>query len=293
MSIYISNSLYISGAAGDDYNDNNPIIGYHSVLTPDDITVTGTTSVRAARNAWTPDTATVWEGEEYSGSSTTFSQYLNLANTSSVSVDYVGISRHNFADGGYEYTLQYSDDGVTWLDLSTPRILATNDAIVEYFDARTSGFFRIKLVKYSATDMPAPIIGHVKLGRALVLQRRIYVGHAPATISKKVKRSTYGSENGQYLGQIIQRSYYTSEISQENNSPAFIRSSIKPFIDHVNGQVEVENTAPSTFFFAWRPGDYPDEVIYGWTQDNIAPENQGGDRLGGRMSWNCSVEAVV
>ena len=291
MSIYISNSLYLSGTT--EYDANNPIVGYHSVLTPDDITVPETTSLRPAFNAWTPDTALVWEGEAYSGVSATLIQYIELANTNNVLVDYIGIGRHNFGDNGYEYTIQYSDDGgAVWLDASVPRIVGTNDSIMHYFDARTSGLFRIKIEK-TGTDIAAPIIGHIKLGVALVLQRRIYVGHAPATLAKNVKRSVYGSENGQYLGQIIQRSYYKSEIKQENNTPDFVRTKIVPFINHVNGQVVVNNTAPATFFFAWRPSDYPDEVIYGWTSDNIQPQNQGGDRLGGRMSWDCSIEAVV
>ena len=93
MSIYISNSLYLSGSG--DYNANNPIVGYHSVLTPDDITVDGTTSIRPAFNAWTPDTALVWEGQAYSGTSATLTQYVTLANTNNVLVDYIGIGRHN------------------------------------------------------------------------------------------------------------------------------------------------------------------------------------------------------
>lgn len=292
MSIYISNSLYINGGLGDDFNANNPIIGYHSVLTPDDITVTGTSSVRPPINAWTPDTALVWEGQAYSGASATLTQYLDLANPNQSEVDYIAIGRHNFYTGGYTYTVQASADGVSWDNVTSPNSVGTNDAIIHYFNVRNNPYFRIKITR-TGTDIPAPIIGHVKLGVALVLQRRIYVGHRPATLAKNVKKTIYGSESGQYLGQIVHRSYYTSEINQENNSPLFVRTKIVPFINHVNGHTVTANTSPATFFFAWRPSDYPSEVIYGWTSDNIQPENKGGDRLGGRMSWSCSMEAVV
>lgn len=292
MSIYISNNIYLSGGIGEDFNANNPIIGYHSILTPSDITVTGTSSVRPPVNAWTPDTALVWEGQSYSGASSTLIQYLNLGNPSGDEVDYIAIGRHNFYTGNYAYTIQASDDGVSWDNVSNPMVVGSNDAIIHYFNARTNIYFRIK-IEGSGTLIPAPIIGHVKMGVALVLQRRIYVGHSPATLAKNVKKTTYGSESGQYLGQVIHRSYYTCEISQDNNSPLFVRSKIVPFINHVNGHTSIEDTAPATFFFAWRPSDYPSEVIYGWTNDNIQPENKGGDGLGGRMSWSCSVEAVV
>ena len=292
MSIYISNSLYISGSLGDDYNLNNPIIGYHSILLPGQISAPISTSVRPAVNAWTPDTAQVWEGQAYSGVSATLSQYLLLENPDAQLVDYIGIARHNFYTGGYTVTIQASNDMVSWDNVAAPTAYNSNDSILYYFNARASLYFRIKIDK-TGTDIIAPIIGHVKLGNVLVLQRRIYVGHQPATLTKYVKKSSYGSENGQYLGQIVQRSYYKTEIKQENNSPAFVRSKIVPFINHVNGQSVVNDTAPATFFFAWRPGDYPTEVVYGWTNDNIHPENSGGDKMGGRMSWNCSVEAVV
>ena len=290
MSIYISNNLYLTGGNG--YNSNNPIIHYHSMLLPEYITATES-SVRPAINAWTPDTALVWEGEAYSGVSATLIQYLELSNPNNEQIDCISFGRHNFYTGGYIWTIQSSiDDGDTWDNVTAPTTSNSNDAIISYFNSRSHGLFRIKIEK-TGTSISAPIIGHVKMGRALILQRRIYVGHQPATLARNVKKTSLGSENGQYLGQVVHRSYYTTSINQENNSPAFVRANIVPFINHVNGHVEVNDTAPATFFFAWRPGDYPDEVVYGWTSDNIQPENQGSDSMGGRMSWSCSVEAIV
>lgn len=292
--IYISNNLYLTGGLGPDFNDNNPIVGYQSVLTPSDITAPTQPSVRSPENAWTPDTALVWEGygQVASGTPFTITQHLVLANTNNVLVDYIAFARHNLGSSQTTYRIQSSDDaGANWDDITSDKLLGSDDSVLHYFDAKSSGLFRIRMTK-TGNDVPAPIIGHVKLGAALVLQRRMYVGHMPG-ITKKVKRQQYGSENGQYLGQVIQRSYRTTRINQENNSPSFVRTNILPFINHVNGHVVIEDTAPATFFFAWRPSDYPDEVLYGWTQDNIEPENQGGDQLGGRMSWSCGVEAIA
>ena len=298
MSIYISNSLYINGAISPDMNDNNPIIGWHSVLQPENIIASEYVSGRPAVNMWNPDTYSFWEGDSVAGDpSVSTTQYVTLVNTNNAPVDYIGIAKHNLGSVGYTYTLQHSTNGgSTWSNVTAPRVIATNNAIIDYFDQLTSDQFRIKLEK-TLSGHPAtiagPIISHVKLGKALVLQRRIYVGHSPATIAKRVKKINNGSESGQYLGAIITRSYYMSECVQQNNTPAFVRTYIKPFIDHVNGHRSDDGTAPCTFFFAWRPGDYPDEIVYGWTDDNIAPKNQGSDSMGGRMEWSFNMECVA
>lgn len=298
MSIYISNNLYISGGLGPDINSNNPIIGWHSILRPQDIIATEHVAGRLPVNMWNPDTSSYWQGDGVAGSpgaSTT--QYIRLINEFNAPVDYIGVARHNFGTVGFTYTIQHSTDGGSvWSNVTTPRVIATDGAIMDYFDSKTSGQFRIRLQKSlsgSPAIIPAPIAAHVKMGVALVLQRRIYVGHKPATISKQVRKINNGSENGQYLGAIITRSYHTTDIQQQNNTPAFVRTYIKPFINHVNGHYASNNTAPCTFFFAWRPSDYPDEVVYAWTSDNIVPENQGSDSMGGRMKWGFEMECIA
>ena len=297
MSIYISNSIYLNGGLGADFNGNNPIVGYDSILQPQDIQADEFTPGRPAINMWTPDTSSVWEGITVSGSpSVATTQYITLANSNNRPVDYVGIARHNFGDVGYTYTLQHSvDGGAVWDNISTPRIVGNNNAIIEYFDVKTSGLFRIELSKTLAGSpavIAGPVIAHIKLGRALVLQRRIYVGHEP-TIIDKVKTITNGSDSGQYLGKIIVRSYRSASISQDNNTPAFVREKVVPFLNHCNGQVVINNTSPTTFFFSWRPTAYPLEVAYCWAEDISYPENSGSDGLGGRMKWSVSCGAIA
>ncbi len=297
MSIYISNALYISGGLGADINENNPIIGWHSVLTPSDIIATEYFSGKSAVNMWNPDTSSVWEGETVSDTpSVSTTQYIELINSDNAPIDYIGVARHNLGTVGFTYTIQHSTNGgSSWSNVTTPRVIGTDSAILDYFDQLLSGNFRIKLEK-SASGFPAaiqgPIVAHIKMGVALILQRRIYAGHKPPLVAK-VRKISNGSESGQYLGAIITRSYHTSEIEQQNNSPSFVRTYIKPFLNHINGHSVNTNTAPCSFFFSWRPGDYPDEIVYGWTTDNVEPENQGGDSMGGRMKWGLSMECVA
>lgn len=287
--IYISNDLFLTGAIDNYANENNPIIGYHSVLQSSDFSQSGTVSAISqtfpVANLWSPDTSSVWKGEEDEDATLVF------ANGNNETVDYFAIAKHNLYSAKYTFVLQYESGG-SWFDIQPERLVSNDNAILVYFDAVSYSQFRV-VIGSTTGSTGNPILAHVKLGRALVLQRRIFSGHKPATLSPMVKKTTYGSESGQYLGQVVHRSYYKSECQQENNSPQFIRDKIVPFINHCNGHTEIEGAAPSTFFFSWRPGTYPDEVIYGWTDDNINPEIQGGDQLGGRMKWGCSIEAVA
>lgn len=268
MSAYVSNGPYLSGAS----LYNHPIILWHSILLVGDITTDGAAANRPALNMWNPDTSSVWQGADAA------EQYINLANGGGANVNCLGIAKHNFGSGRIRYQLQESPDGVTWDDLTTLRTPADNNAILLHFDDTSRAFFRLRLVPQETT---APVVAHIKLGPALILQRRIYVGHAPATLVKHASRITNGSENGQYLGAIVTRQWHETSVSQENNTPQFVRSQVVPFIEHAH---------TGTFFFAWRPIDYPLEVIYGWTDDNIHPDNQ---RPNGYMQWGFKMQGVA
>lgn len=285
MSIYISNSAYISGLS-DDIGPDNGIIGYHSVLTPDGIIASDTVAGRSPSNMWTPDTASVWQGENGTVSTT---QYVTLINQNNETINYIGVAKHNLGTVGFTYTIQHSTDGgSTWANVSSPKVMATNNAIIDYFDDKISGHFRIRLQKTAAT-IDAPIIAHVKMGEALVLQRRIHANYEPP-LANYVKKIENVSESGQYLGQIVVRTYKKpGSIEQQNNTPEFVRTYIVPFIRHCNGEIEAEDTAVSTFFWAWRPTSYPDEVVYCWASNIEMPKNQSGIAL---MSWSVDIEAV-
>lgn len=271
MSVYISNALYLNQKA------NCPLIGYHSILRLEHISALNSTDSRPVRNLWSPDTATFWQG--------TGSTYLTLANPAGVSVDYVGMARHNLGSRHIAYSIQQSLDGLTFTDITVFKTVSNDNAIVDYFDATTAPFIRILFGPSIPSGNP-PIIAHVRMGQMLILPQRIYVGHVPPT--RHVARITNGSENGQFLGQIITRAWHQTSCKQEHLAPDFVRQFIQPFIEHCNGADN--GTAQSTFFFAWRPLSYAQEVIYGWTEDNIKPENQLAN---GMMNFSFDIHGVA
>jgi hypothetical protein len=294
MSIYISNEIFLAGLPADGINENNGLILWDSILTPSDFQASGDPGF-PARNMWTPDTYQYWLGVgSIAMPANTLSDHVVLSNGGNEIVNCLGIARHNFGTEQYVFVFQESTDGGSnWTDITEPKVVPDDKPILEFFDDTNAGLFRIRLTKFT-TLFRQPIIAHVKLGKALVLQRRTFLGHAPATLSKDVSRTQMTSESGQYLGQIITRSFRSGSIDQENNTADYVRENIAPFINHINGHNEQNDTAPATFFYAWRPGDYPDEVVYAWTEDNVKPQNSatyGGG--GGLMSWSLRFGAIA
>lgn len=262
--ITISNALYLTAIPT---LGNRPIIGWQSIITTSALSASEELAARPVVNLWNPDTTSLWEADVVP---TDGLIYVNIGNPTFESVDYIGIARHNFGTGGIEYTLQESDDNVIFTDVTTSRTPSDDAAIVDYFDQRTSEYFRLKL-NCGAT---APSIAHIKLGVALILQRPMFVGYEPLTLSRFSRSITNASDTGQYLGDVVVRRWQRGSVRQQHTSGSWIRQYLVPFIQHVKLDRADDGTPQGPFFFAWRQAEYPLETIYGWTNDDIVPRNQ-------------------
>lgn len=276
---------------------DNPIIFYHSVLTVADISATTEPNPdRPATNLWNPDTASVWEGTQIAGAEGYLSgDDIYLYNTKNLSVNYVAICGHNFAQASasYRITLYKSTNGASWTQIDSYSLGATDSStLVFYFDETTDGFFKIEIELASSIPL-TPIISHIKMGMATVLQRRIYSGYERPQI--KTRSINNGSESGQYLGQVIISKYKEpSAIKQENNTPDFVEVCVNDFLNHCNGIEYETDSAASTFVFCWRPFSYPVDVVYGWATDISYPVIQKGSVNNfGLVSWSVSIGAIL
>lgn len=270
MSIYFPGTLL----------DNRPVIGWHSVLRPQDIVAGSELINRPALNLWSPDTAGLWEPSATNS-------YLTLINATGGTVNYIGIARHNLGSGAIAYNIENSPDGTNWFSLKAIKTVSDDSAIIEYFAPSSLPFFRIY---FTQSGSAKPRIAHVKLGRLLVLTSKIYVGHKPASLVRYADGITQTSENGQYLGRINTAVWRRSAVSQANVDPAFVRLSIMPFVAHANNTAADDGTAQGPYFFAWRPADYSNDVVYGWTHSTIHPDNQ---QPNGLMGFSFDVECIA
>ena len=101
---------------------------------------------------------------------------------------------------------------------------------------------------------------------ALAMQRAIYAGHSPITLSRKTVKRPTKSEFGQWLGSSTIRHGLKTSFEWKNLKAAWYREYFDPF---------VKSARTKPFFIAWRPSKFPNEIAYAWTSNDIKPSNMG------------------
>jgi len=180
---------------------------------------------------------------------------LDIEFADPTTLDYVAIAAHTIGSEGGAIEIYDSVEGL--LATVTP---SDNSPIILHFDQIQSTNITLRLTTAAAA------IGVVYAGRLLAMMRPIYGGHTPGVLNRQTTFQNNKSEGGQFLGRSIVRRGYAESFSWRNLAPDWYRTNFDPF---------VEAAREYPFFIAWRPGDYPDEVLYGWTSSDIEPINNG------------------
>jgi len=181
---------------------------------------------------------------------------------SAKSLDYIFIASHNLGSTGAAFVTESSIDGVTWTPTNDEQIRADNNAIALLFENRPARYIRLRITSALAT----PKIGVIMAGLALQMQRPIYGGHTPITLSRETEIRPSTSEGGQWLGRSVVRRGYVGRYSWQHLTADWVREFFSPFIDRARFQ---------PFGIAWRPGKFPTEAAYVWTDGDIRPSNMG------------------
>lgn len=176
-------------------------------------------------------------------------------------VDYIGIAAHTLGSGGNTFRVQYSSDGSSWSDATGDMTVADDTPIMVFFGLQSARYWRLNI-----SSGTVPIIGTWYAGKALAMQRAIYSGHSPITLSRQTVIRSNKSEGGHFLGRYIVRSGVNTSASFQHLTASWYREYFDPFVLSAR-------TMP--FFFAWRPREYPREVAYAWTAGDISPSNMG------------------
>lgn len=209
-----------------------------------------------------PDTAEFWQPTSLPATWT-----VDLG--TSRDVDYVGIAGHTLGSSGCAVKVETSDRSVAgspsaqvWTTFAL-EISPGDDAPLLFLDdsiiARD-----VRLTITGGSTMPQ--IGVVYAGEVLAMQRPIYGGHSPMTLSRETILTRNLSRGGQFLGQSFRRHGMSGSASWRHLEPDWYRDNFDPF---------VKAARQYPFFFAWRPADYPLEVAYAWVLDDIRPSNMG------------------
>ena len=194
-----------------------------------------------------------------------------------VTVDACGIASHTMGSDGNAVEVQYFD-GSDWETVGdfAP---GADDPILFLFEPTEAQRWRIRV-----TGSDVPSIGVVFFGKALQMYRPIYQGHSPLSLSRETVREPNRSERGQWLGISVTRRGVKTDFSWENLPALWYRDEFDPFVKYAS-------QGPGTFFIAWRPSQFPQEVGYCWLdQDDIQPDNSGPRDL---MSVSMSVRGQI
>lgn len=256
--IYVSSDIVLADTAGD-FRPNAPLVGYRTLLSTTNVTSDEALAGFPASNLANPSTAEMWKGE------TTDEQAVTVFLSTPQACDYVGIARHNFGSAGITVQVQSSTDGIAWDDLGDDFLPGDDSPIMVRFEVTTGQHFRLLLTPGA---LP-PQMGVLYLGRLLVLQRNLYVGHTPMSYSYDGVATTGISESGQFLGSIARRANPSTSVKQPNLTATWFRANMAAFFKQCSGMATDKRRTP--FFFAWRPTTYPVEVAFGWFPEGAAP----------------------
>ena len=252
MSVVISQNLALSLQSSEELSLNNARIGYQSYL--DDAILTTLLPSQDGypiENIKTGQTFEVFK-------STVSAEIISIDLGVAQDIDYIGMVGKNIQTYGLEYSL----DGINYTQISLGS-LTDNIAIMGLFESTTARYWRI-LVGTGTTDTIN--IANVKLGQVLAMYRPIYGGHSPITLSRKTTYKPNMSEGGEFLGRTITRYGYTGSYNWQHLPATWYREAFDPFVKHAR---------TGTYYIAWRPETFPQEVAYGWTNEDIIPSNMG------------------
>jgi len=240
-------------------NPSGALIGYNNLL----VTATNDDGSKAL----IPNTWEKWFG-------TVGGTTMKFQLASSSDIDFVGIASHNLSSGAFKITVSTAvtvGGALTIVDEINP---LDNSPIMLTFDTRTVEEVVVVLSTSSAQ------IGVVYAGKALQMQRDIYGGHSPITLSAQTKYQSNISDTGQFLGRNIVSQGSEANFSWRLLDPDWYRENFQPF---------VVSARTKPFFMLWRPDMYASEIAFGQTTSDIKPTNMGGGH--GRMSVSFNMSA--
>ena len=261
MSILITQSALLAATVA--YPFTNARIGHHTITRDGTLTASTDQTGSPAYAAGLPNTYESWIPNEVPA-------WIQVDHGSSIVCDYIGIAAHDIGTTGANIAVQYSSDGISWSDAVTSTAFTDDTPIMIFFDEINARYWRLYITG------AIPTIGVWYVGKALAMQRAVYGGHSPITLSRNNTVRANTSEGGQFLGRYIVRSSVETTAKFQHLTASWYRSYFDKF---------VLSARQYPFFFAWRPTDYPREVAYAWTTGDIRPANMGiGDLM--EVSFN-------
>ena len=275
--IVISDELALSA----DYQAtaDNPLIGYRNFATIANLSASTAEATSPVSNLANPSTYLKWIATQFVDD-----EVITVSTPDGADCDYVAIAGHNFGTIRATVSLEgaiSSDGGGPIYDQDLGETTPAHDGPLMFVFA-SRNLLAVRLRIEYAVDATVPARAAVLYaGEALMLQRKIYAGHTPMPMGRVSDVVNGRSESGQFLGRIVLATKVATSVELKHMTPSWVRASLNPFL---------EAAVETPFFFAWRPGEYPDEIGFGWLSEDAQPVN---DMPNGFMSANLSIDGVA
>lgn len=258
---------------------NLPIFGYHNII--DATTISSSTAAEGypAANVANPSTFQKWKGTSVDPDTEDY--FLIPFGDYTDGVNYLGLAKHNFGTAGVRISVLGSNDAGSTFDytLVEPFTVANDSPILLVFEEHLD-INLISVVLEPLGEIAAEL-AVMYLGKMLRAERKIYVGHTPITMGRRLTVANGRSTSGNFLGRVVLSRKTQTAIELKNLTPSWYRSFFDPFL-------KAAEELP--FFFAWRPDTYPLEVGFCWIPNDATPQNTMSN---GMMSVSFEVEGIV
>jgi hypothetical protein len=256
------------------FTQNHPIVLHDNVVTTSNVASTTAETGNPVTNLGNSSTSLKWRG-----TSVVADEYMTV--TTTAAIDCIAVARHNFATGGILVSVEartVSDH--QYIVLIAPFSPANDGPLIMRFEAR-SDVTSIRIRLQPGTQVPEAAV--LYLGTAVTLQRKLYVGHQPITMGRETNAVAALSESGEFLGRIILGQHSQADIALQNLTADWVRTYLDPFL---------QDALEAPFFFAWRPGDYPNETALAWCPPGTHPKPQN-QRANGMLSISIPIMGIT
>lgn len=204
--------------------------------------------------------------------------YIYIDAGAVVSCDAFGIAAHNLGTIGATITVYGSDTaGIDSSSVQLGTETPTTDApLLSLGTSISHRYWIVEINPGTVTSTSSIDIGVLYIGASTRFERCLRAPFAPGPLNRRTDFYTNTSMNGQFTGRSIIRRGFQGSVSIQNMTATWARTTFQDF-------VRAARTAP--YFFAWNPDDYPTEVLFADTSEDIGASYTGDrDRMSAEWS---------
>lgn len=245
MSIILAPSLVITPSTA--IPNTYPVIGWHNMVTFDQVTADSAEDGYPASNLANPQTTSKWV------SASTAEQVVTVGGLEG-QTDYVAFARHNFGSSGAAISVEgiTAEPDADWEEIFPGAIPGDDAPLMLLFEPGYFTEVRVRIVP----DGAAPSAAVLHAGRVLRMMRGVQPGFVPLRDAAVPETVDGLSESGEFLGSIITSQERTTVADFKVLSRDWYNQNVRQFVTAANRK--------QPFFFAWNPQDEPDDVGYCW-----------------------------